>query len=411
MTRCTICFGELMLMGLPRCFYIRGSVCAALVFVAAICTAGSAKTEDAPALLLSTRSIYLKTCGWEPEQLVVHHTGYVPLKLAFDHQGNLWSGYTTKMLQVVPRTAPELGEQYNLVELSGTPVKCAVRMSLPTTISSPVAIIISNNNSLLTVANDQLHLIDQKDFKEHAAFNLLRPSDQARYKIMQSAGRKSLVVVTEGLTKTDSSYTWLDPDTLQVRHTCSYPPFKNYGQHIGVRSFADDGRFTELDYDESRHPVFWLAGGLYCSPKANIPPDHIQPVAVILLNSQTAYFLDNLLNDNLPSIVVYDRAGVLLHTVSGHDKETMAGSNGVVISEDGRRVAVAIDITAGGIRWLDISNHVAARRVDIYDTTTWTRIAEIKLSSQGEAGLAFSPDGKTLAIQTEDLIQFYDGVP
>jgi hypothetical protein len=72
---------------------------------------------------------------------------------------------------------------------------------------------------------------------------------------------------------------------------------------------------------------------------------------------------------------------------------------------------VAIDITAGGIRWLDISNHVAARRVDIYDTTTWTRIAEIKLSSQGEAGLAFSPDGKTLAIQTEDLIQFYDGVP
>ena len=396
-------------MEMTHCFRISLAVIMACAFAVGANGAPDTPSANTPVQLSPTRSLSLKVCGWEPEQFVVHHTGYISLNLAFDHQGNLWAGYTTKTLQVVPRTTPELGQQYDLVEVSGNPVQCSVRMSLPTTISSPVAIIFSNKNSLLAVANDQLHLIDQNDFKEHAAFDLLRPSDQARYKILQSAGRKSLVVVTEGLTKADSSYTWLDPDTLQVRHICSYPPFKNYGQHIGVRSFADDGRFTELDYDESRHPVFWLAGGQYCSPKVNIPPEHIQPSAAILLESQAAYFRNNVLTETLPSIVVYDRAGALLHSVPAHDKEMM--SSNVAVSENGRRVAVEVDRTAGGVHWLDISDHVAARRVEIYDTTTWAPIAQIKLSSQGEAGLAFSPDGKTLAIQTNDLVQFYDALP
>jgi hypothetical protein len=394
-----------------HCFRTSGVAVMLFAFAMGANGASDTRSANAPVQLSPTRSLSLKACGWEPEQLVVHHTGYVPLKLAFDHQGNLWSGYTTKMQQLVPRTAPELGEQYSLVELSGNPVKCAVRMNLPTTESSPVAVLFSNKNSLLIVANDKLHVIDQNEFKERAAFDLLRPSDHARYKIMQSPGRKSLVVVAEGFTKADSSYTWLDPETLEVRHSCSYPPAQNHGQHIGFRSFADDGRFSELDYDESQRPGFWLAGGQYCSPKASISPEHIQPAAAIMLESETAYFRDNLLSDNLPSIVVYDRAGALLHSVPGYDKESMSANSAAAISEDGRRAAVVIDITSGGVRWLDISNHVAARRVDIYDTTTWVRIAQIKLSSQGEAALAFSPDGKTLAIQTNDLVQFYDALP
>lgn len=180
--------------------------------------------------------------------------------------------------------------------------------------------------------------------------------------------------------------------------------------YVRLRSFADDGRFIEVEHGPGTLG-HWISEGRYCSPKANIPPVHIQPAAALLLDSETAYFRDNLLNHNLPSIVVYDRAGALLHSVPGHDKEAMSTSTGAAISEDGRRAAVVIAITSGGVRWLDISDHVAARRVDIYDTTTWDRIAQIKLSSQGQAALAFSPDGKTLAIQTNDLVQFYDALP
>jgi DNA-binding beta-propeller fold protein YncE len=394
-----------------HCFRTSGVAWMFLSFLMAANAASDAGSLNAPVQLSPTQSLSLKACGWEPEQPVVHHTGYIPSKLAFDHAGNLWLGYSKKMQQLVPRTTPELGWLYNVVELSGTPAKCSVRTSLPTTESSPVGILFSSNDTMLIVANDKLHAVDQNGFKERASFDLLRPSDQARYLVVQSPGRKSLVVVAQGFTKADTSYTWLDSGSLGLSHSCTYPPFPDYHHYVRLRSFADDGRFVELDYDETTHPIFWLAAGQYCSPKTPVHPEHIQPAAAIMLESETAYFRDNLLNDNVPSIVVYGRDGTLLHSIPGHDKESMSANSGVAVSEDGRRAAVLLDITSGGARWLDISNHVAARRVDIYDTATWTRIAQIKLSSKGEAELALSPDGKTLAIQTNDLVQFYDALP
>jgi len=166
-----------------------------------------------------------KDLRWELEhQLFVHSTGYVPLSLAFDHQGNLWTGYTTKLFKLVPRAKPESGEQYNIVELSGSPAKCTVRLNRPTTVSSPVAILFSNKGNMLAVANDQLHLIDQNGFKDQAVFDLLRPSDHEYYRLSQSPGRKSLVVVIDGHVTAESSYTWLDLDTLNIIHRCTYPP-------------------------------------------------------------------------------------------------------------------------------------------------------------------------------------------
>ena len=380
-----------------------------MAFVFAVsANAASDSRSNAAVQLSPTRSVSLRACGWEPESSVVHHTGYVPSKIAFDHRGNLWSGYTKKMQQVVPRSAPELGAEYNVVKLSGSPTQCVVQMELPTTESSPVAVLFSNKDDMLVVANDKLHVVDQNGFKERASFDLLRASDQARYQVLQSPQRKGLVAVADGFTRADSNYTWLDSASLQVLHYCSYPPVP--GHYVRLRSFADDGRFIEVEHGPGTLG-HWISEGRYCSAKASIPPEHIQPAAAIMLESETAYFRDNRLNDNLPSMVIYDRAGALLHSVPGHDKESMSANSAVAISEDGRRAAVVIDITSGGVRLLDISNHVAARRVDIYDTTTWDRIAQIKLSSQGDATLAFSPDGKTLATQTTDLVQFYDALP
>lgn len=390
------------------CFRTSGVAGIVLVFAMNANAASNTQSANAAVQLSPTRSASLKACGWEPEPPVVHHTGYVPLKLAFDHRGNLWSGYTKKTQQVVPRSAPELGAEYNLVELSGSSTGCVVQMKLPTTESSPVAVLFSDKDDMLVVANDKLHVVDQNGFKERASIDLLRASDQARYQVLQSPQRKSLVAVTDGFTRADSSYTWLDSASLRVLHSCSYPPVPDH--YVRLRSFADDGRFIEVEHGPGTLG-HWISEGRYCSPKASIPPEHTQPAAAIMLDSETAYFRDNVLNDNLPSIVVYDRTGALLHSVPGHDKEEMSANSVVAISEDGRRAAVVIDIMSGGARWLDISNHVAARRVDIYDTTTWARIAQIKLSSQGSAALAFSPDGKTLAVQTNDLIQFYDALP
>lgn len=387
-----------------RCFRTRGVMIMAIAFA----VGANAQSANNASQLSPARSLSLKTCGWEPEPVVVHHSGYVPSTVAFDHQGNFWTGYTKKTQQLASRSAPEVGAEYNLVEVSGNSTECVVRIKLPTTESSPVAALISNKDNLLAVANDKLHEIDPQTFKERSAFDLLRPSDHARYQVLQSPQRKSLVVVEDGFTRTESSYTWLNPESLQVLQTCTYPPEPDH--YVRLRAFADDGRFIEVEHGPGTLG-HWVSEGRYCSPKQHIPPERIQPSAAILLDDQNVYFRENPLNDNQPSIVAYSRTGTLLQSVPARDKETMATTSGVAISENGTRAALVVNVMSGGVRWLDVSNHVSARRVDIYDTKTWSRIAQIKLSSPGEVELAFSPDGKTLAVQTNDLIQFFDALP
>jgi len=79
---------------------------------------------------------------------------------------------------------------------------------------------------------------------------------------------------------------------------------------------------------------------------------------------------------------------------------------------------VVIDTMAGGMPSLDIGDHVGSRRVDIFgygnvdsncaDRTAVTGKTEL---TSGPTALAFTPDGKTLAIRMADLVQFYDGIP
>ena len=91
-------------MEMFRCFRISSIVWMAFSFTIggnAFCTA---QVESASVTLLPTRHVSLKSCGWEPEHLVVHHTGYISLNLEFDRQGNLWSGFDVKSEQLVTRS-------------------------------------------------------------------------------------------------------------------------------------------------------------------------------------------------------------------------------------------------------------------------------------------------------------------
>ncbi len=410
-------------MEITQCFRISGAVCISVAFVVGVVgTISEAQSKNAPAVLLPTRSLSLKICGWQPtphDPLGMKPSGDAPSIMAFDHQGNLWTGYVTKSSKLVPRAKPDSGAQYNIVELSGSPLKCEVRLNRPTTESSPAAIMFSNKRSMLVVANDQLHLIDQTGFKDLATFELLRSSDHEYYRVTQSPGRKSLVIVIDGYIHAESSYTWIDPDTLKIIQRCTYPPRPDYGHYIGFRSFADDGRYAELDYDSGLYAkpayvgTFGVAEGKYCSEKTKIPPERMQPVDALMFDRETAYFSSRI-DDG--SIVVYDQNGSLIYFVPAQDREVKERTE-IAVSEDGGRIAVIIDTMAGGHPALDINEHVASRRVDIFDTSTWTRAAQIELPVKSrtefysETALAFTPDGKTLAIRTTDLVQFYDGIP
>ncbi len=281
-------------------------------------------------------------------------------------------------------------------------------MQLPTVASSPVGVLFSNKNGMLVVADNKLHLIDATGLKEKAMFGLLRAESEGRYQVLQSPKRKQLIITKDNGASGSGSITWLNPDTLEVTRLCSY----NFGRehYVKLRSFGDDGRFIEVEHGPGvdGHSV---SGGQYCSRQGYDGfPAGIQPTSALILENETAYFSSDSPNDNAPIATIYSRIGGLLRDVLSKDRETL-GRGEVTISEDGRRVAFQVQHWSGGVKSLDISRHVSSRRVDVYDTTTWERVAQVEEPTQAEAALALSPDGKILALETADTIQLFDRLP
>ena len=79
-------------------------------------------------------------------------------------------------------------------------------------------------------------------------------------------------------------------------------------------------------------------------------------------------------------------------------------------SERGNRIAVDIITARGGNRTLDISNHVTARRIAVYDIEAGKEVASIPVNSKHRYRYEFdlSPDGKRLAILEDDAVKVVD---
>ena len=76
-------------------------------------------------------------------------------------------------------------------------------------------------------------------------------------------------------------------------------------------------------------------------------------------------------------------------------------------SERGDRMAVHIAMLRGGNRTLDISSHMTARRIGVYDIDAGKEIASIPASAKYHYRFAFdlSPDGHRLAIWEDDAVK------
>ncbi|MGA9392416.1 MAG: hypothetical protein WBV69_18465 [Candidatus Sulfotelmatobacter sp.] len=79
-------------------------------------------------------------------------------------------------------------------------------------------------------------------------------------------------------------------------------------------------------------------------------------------------------------------------------------------SERGDRIAVDMLTLRGGNRTLDISDHVTARRVAVYEVEAGKEIASIPVNPKFHYRFEFdlSPDGHCLAILEDDIVKLVD---
>lgn len=78
--------------------------------------------------------------------------------------------------------------------------------------------------------------------------------------------------------------------------------------------------------------------------------------------------------------------------------------------ERGDRIAVDIITSRGGNRALDISPHMTARRIVVYDIEAGRELASVpeKIPRRNVFGFDLSPDGRRLAILGDDKVTVVD---
>ena len=83
---------------------------------------------------------------------------------------------------------------------------------------------------------------------------------------------------------------------------------------------------------------------------------------------------------------------------------------GIRSSERGDRIAVDMLTIRGGNRTLDISGHVTARRIAVYDIEAGKELASIPVNPKHRYRFEFdvSPDGHLLAILEDDVVRLID---
>ncbi len=91
-----------------------------------------------------------------------------------------------------------------------------------------------------------------------------------------------------------------------------------------------------------------------------------------------------------------------------HLKKDEIWETWVSASENGDRFATSIATWHGGSRVFDVSGRRVARRIEVYETSTGTTLADIPISPTKSPDLAMSPDGHRVAILADGIVTAID---
>jgi len=104
--------------------------------------------------------------------------------------------------------------------------------------------------------------------------------------------------------------------------------------------------------------------------------------------------------------VMSSRGQLKLRPTLPENESAGTSGNPTRSSERGTRIAVDLLTLHGGNRTLDISSHVTARRIAVYDTAAGKEWASVSVNPKHSYDFEFdlSPDGRWLAILEDDIV-------
>jgi hypothetical protein len=338
----------------------------------------------------------LRNYGWDALDRPDNGTPVI----AADQKGGVVVGFTLRQRTgLVTRDQPSL--EFHILRLAPDG-KAEVSVSLPTNAGGRTGIYLSDTDEIIARANDSLQLLQTSAANpEKPVWKILLPCTNRCY-VTQSHSRHTLLLYTENSHSPVTVLTLSERPTLQQ---CADAPESTEasGDRIYPDQITDEFAYSVGGVEAYRWPL--------CDYKGRVELPLLAHGRWTVLNDKT--FVRTTFDKHK------DRSRLQVVSLNGklQFQPTLAKYESVDTfwepissSEGGNRIAVDVVTIRGDNRALDISGHVTARRIAVYDIETARQVATLQVNPKHHYRFAFdlSPDGQRLAVWEDDTIRLID---
>lgn len=347
-------------------------------------------------------SIDLRSYGWEaPTRREVDSPS-----LAIDHAGRVLVAFTVRERPgLVTREQPSLSLRILRFSTNG---KLNISLSRPTNDAGRAGIYLSDTDQIIARANGSLQIFQADDSdSQEGTWKVLAPCSE-RCHVQQSATRHTLLLYTEGSD---------DPPLTVIRLSSPLEPtrcgkaskfidsdekFQNYPQSISDQYAYFERQEVGVGEYTYRWPLCEFG-------KRTEMPLHIKGRWVVLNDSVFVVNTDVFgKGQNYHGLEVMSSRGQVTFRPTMEKHESAESLFAPIRSNDrGDRIAVHMLTVRGMNNTLDISGHVTARRIAVFDINAGKELASIPLNPKprGHSEFEFSPDGHWVAIWEGETVR------
>jgi len=339
----------------------------------------------------------LRRYGWEPPD---RREANGP-SIAVDHEGRVLVGFTAReRAGLVTRSQPSLSFRVLRFSSDG---KVGLSLSLPTNVAGRTGVYLSDTDQIIARANEELQLLDErKGDSQEGVWRILTPC-ALRWLIEQSPSRHTLLLHTAEADPVMVIRLSQQPAVQQCREAPEFTKSTEDKRQNWPTSITDEFAYFLGGEKSYRWPL--------CDYGHRVEiPEHLHGRWAVLNDKTFASATYNARKDQWRLKVISSEGQTKFEP--DMVKHESASSFWVPIrsSERGDRIAVDIETRQGGNRTLDISSHVTARRIAVYDIEAGKELGSVPVNPEHHYRFEFDlgPDGHRLAILEDEMVRVVD---